>query len=282
MADQDFVDAPLTKEEQAQFTDSPIEAPRTGLQQYWDKHPNMRRAARGTLDTLPVAGALVGGSPGAISFMAAPLSGGTSVPVSAAVTAGGAALGAGAGRGLRDLIAEHLGIEDPTSPMSKGARIALDTAITGATPFVASKLKDILAKPTSSLVDFLNIYLHPLNAAREATSTMGEMIEAAHPTLPRVASELPQAEWREIPGHGWTMVDQASKAPLAEGTVANVGKASGEMSVQTARAMTPPLDADIRAAKLFMSSGLSASQAATKAANGNMARYVEIMSGLGK
>src|SRR6185369_9317918 len=57
------------------------------------KFPNVAAAARGVVNTLPAVGALVGG------VMATPESVGLA-------TVPGAALGAGVGRGARDLIAE--------------------------------------------------------------------------------------------------------------------------------------------------------------------------------
>jgi len=75
------------------------------------------------LDALPGAGAVVGG------VLATPetLGGGTLV---------GAALGAGAGRGLRDLIAAGLGLQKPTTALKEGGAIAMDAAET----YVAGKV----------------------------------------------------------------------------------------------------------------------------------------------
>lgn len=115
---------------------------------FWDTHPKTKQAVRGTLDTLPVVGAMVGGA------LATPETLGTG-------TVAGAALGAGVGRGGRDLIAEYLGVDSPTSPLSKGARIALDTAITAVVPAVTARTKAILAAPKSSLADVIETIAHP-------------------------------------------------------------------------------------------------------------------------
>ncbi len=96
----------------------PLSSPSTydeGVRAWWKtEHPQARQLVRGALDTLPVAGAMVAGT------LAGPetLGAGT-IPA--------AAVGAGIGRGGRDLIAEWLGVDDPTSPLSKAGRIALDT-----------------------------------------------------------------------------------------------------------------------------------------------------------
>ena len=98
------------------------------------KHPNVAAAAKAVVDTLPAAGALVGG------VIATPESFGLA-------TVPGAALGDGVGRGLRDLIAESTGLDEPTSALSKAGRIALDTAETGAVQAVLPGAAEALKTP---------------------------------------------------------------------------------------------------------------------------------------
>lgn len=75
-----------------------------------------RDVATGALNALPMVGGIVGGA------LSTPETLGTG-------TAAGVALGIGAGRGARDLIAESTGLEDKTTPESKAGRIAIDTAL---------------------------------------------------------------------------------------------------------------------------------------------------------
>lgn len=84
------------------------------------RHPNVAALTRGTLDTLPAVGGVVGG------LLATPETFG-------AGTVAGAGLGFGAGRGLRDLIAEGLGLDAPSSVTQKAANIATDAVLGAAT-----------------------------------------------------------------------------------------------------------------------------------------------------
>jgi len=124
--------------------------------QYWKDNPNMARFVKGVLDAFPAGGAMVGGSPGALSYMAAPWSGGTSVPVSTAMMMGGGALGAGAGRGLRDLSAQVLGLEQST-PLQKATNIGVDTAIAGMTPGIIEAAKSPIQTARWAVGDYSKI-----------------------------------------------------------------------------------------------------------------------------
>lgn len=76
------------------------------------------RVAHGALDALPGIGAVVGG------VLSTPETGGIG-------TIPGIALGAGAGRGVRDVIAAGLGMEKPSTAVGEGAKIAGETALAG-------------------------------------------------------------------------------------------------------------------------------------------------------
>ncbi len=109
----------------------------------WAAHPNLASVARGALGTLPALGAIAGG------VMAAPgLS--TGLP-GLALEAGAVGLGAGAGRGARDLIAEGIGLDKPTSPASKALRIGVDTALAGGTQAVLPGVIEAVKTPLRTL-----------------------------------------------------------------------------------------------------------------------------------
>lgn len=98
--------------------------------------------AIGALNTLPAIGAVAGG---AVATMP-----GVTLPAAAF----GAGLGAGLGRGARDLIAEGVGLEKPTGVVQKGARIAGDIALTAMTPGVVEAAKTPLRTLSEAAVTF--------------------------------------------------------------------------------------------------------------------------------
>lgn len=227
---------------------------------WWQQHPKTLQLARGTLDTLPAVGAMVGGA------VATPETLG-------AGTVAGAALGAGVGRGARDLIAEHLGIDDPTTPLSKGARIALDTAITAAAPAVAGVAKRVLTAPSATLADFIETFAHPKDTADKVVEYL-----RATPPIPRpMGGPTLAAEPMKMPDGSWGYRSLVSGEPLAEGESAQIITRKGKTFPAT---MPAPVDiaADIRQAKVLLESGLSPSQAAVRASEGNPARFTKIMS----
>ena len=97
-----------------------------------------RSALQAALDALPGGGAIVGGA------LATPETVG-------AGTLGGAALGAGAGRGLRDLVSQGLGLERPTSPAEKGGAIALDVGQTYLAGKVLPWLWEVITSPGATV-----------------------------------------------------------------------------------------------------------------------------------
>ena len=101
----------------------------------------IRTIAKGALDTLPAVGGMVGGV----------LGGGTTAGL-AAVPA--IALGAGVGKGARDLIGHFTGLDEPTTPTEKAGGIAKDVAITGATAAVLPGIVEAVKTPLRSAGEF--------------------------------------------------------------------------------------------------------------------------------
>jgi hypothetical protein len=110
---------------------------------FWGQHPNIKQGVKIGLDTLPGLGAIGGG------LLATPetFGGGTVI---------GGALGAGAGRGLRDIATQFLGMEN-TTPLQKGVNIGVDTAITGLTPGVVNAIRAPISSARLGARSFLNL-----------------------------------------------------------------------------------------------------------------------------
>lgn len=190
----------------------PVVPPSVQSPTWMQQHPKTRQAVRGVLDTLPVAGALAGGA------IATPetLWAGT-VPA--------AALGAGVGRGARDLLAEYLGVDEPTSPLSKAARISLDTAITAAVPAITSRVKDLLAAPKATLADVIEGLGHPMKGGQKALDAIAEYLRAGKtPSAPaRFANDISSQVDRYMPNVSSAVANPATdvasvKALIAQGT----------------------------------------------------------------
>jgi len=112
------------------------------------KHPTIAAAARGVLNALPAAAGLGA----AAAFAPAELaSGGLGVIPSLA-------LGAGVGRGARDLIAEAAGLDEPSSALGKAGRIALDVGETAATQAVVPGAVEALKTPLRTTGDVLKTF----------------------------------------------------------------------------------------------------------------------------
>ncbi len=142
---------------------------------YWQQHPNQAQLSRGVVNSLPAIGGMVGG---ALS---------TPETLGAGTLAGGA-LGVGVGRGLRDLLAEHLGLEPESTPTAKAGHIALDTALAAVTPVVLGRIKDILKNPMGEIADLLDMVGHPqktISSTADALRTAGA--PQAGPILERPA-----------------------------------------------------------------------------------------------
>lgn len=239
--------------------------PSGAMQQFWARHPNAAQLTKGALNSLPTAGAITGG------VIATPETLGAGTVV-------GSALGAGAGRGARDLLAEALGLEDKTSPLSKGARIALDTAITAATPAVAGTAKRLLTDPRTTLADLLDVFAHPQSTVDKVVDYLRATAPSAQ-AVPSISEgfTLPQAKPVKLPDGTWGMASVNAGETIAPGTTVNVNTSSGKTFTA---AMPQPFDpqADIRAAQVYINGGMSPSQAAIKAAGGSAARAAKIMS----
>lgn len=102
--------------------------------------PQLGRAA---LNALPAVGGIVGGA--------------LSTPETlGAGTIPGVALGVGAGRGLRDVLAEMFGLDQPTSAASKGGRIALDTAEAAVLQGLMPGLVEAAKAPRQTVSDLID------------------------------------------------------------------------------------------------------------------------------
>jgi len=114
-----------------------------GDPEWWKAHPNTSRFTRGVLDAFPGGGAMLGGA------LATPetFGGGTII---------GGALGAGAGRGLRDLSAQVLGLEQST-PMQKATNIGVDTSIAALMPGVMEALRSPVQTARWAVGDYSKI-----------------------------------------------------------------------------------------------------------------------------
>lgn len=122
--------------------------------------------ATSALNALPGAGAIVGG------VLATPETLG-------AGSIAGAAVGAGIGRGLRDLITEGLGLERPSSPASKAGRIALDTSETAAAAAILPGLWEAIKTPGKTV--------------SEVVQAAHDLVEALPPVLrPNLTKFLPR------------------------------------------------------------------------------------------
>ena len=145
--------------------------PPSALEDFWKAHANIANLARGTLATLPAVGAMTAGIAATPETL-----GGASIPA--------AALGAGMGRGLRDLIAEGLDLEPPTSPIVKAAKIALDTTTTAGTAMALKFVAAIVSQPRSALAEFLKRSVTPLQNVKDVAADVGAA-PASGPILQR-------------------------------------------------------------------------------------------------
>lgn len=125
------------------------------------------------LDALPGAGAVVGGA------LATPetLGGGTLA---------GAALGAGAGRGLRDLIAAGLGLQKPTTAMGEGKTIAMDAGETYLAGKILPALWAAIKAPGATVAD---VY----EGVRGVNDVLPHTIRFNLPKLPAGVGKAPAA-----------------------------------------------------------------------------------------
>lgn len=209
-------DLPLSRIVKAQLADLKAGRPPRDPS-FWDDHPNMASLARGTVNTIPAVGALVGGGltaetgPGAIA---------------------GAAFGAGVGRGARDLIAEQTGLDPPTSPLAKAGAIAGDTLLTATAPGVIEAAK----APIRSLAEFADTYrkILPRWAQPQFLADLPNLLQRMNGAKP--AATLARPPWQQ-----WAQ-DELGAATSAVDEVASrssVGTAPG-----AATPTGPPVNID--------------------------------------
>jgi hypothetical protein len=91
------------------------------FQPFMYTHPKIKALTKGALDTLPAIGGIGAG------IFAAPETLGLGSPMAVA-------LGTGVGTGARDLLAQGIGVEPYSSPISKGVNIAEDSLLSKAVP----------------------------------------------------------------------------------------------------------------------------------------------------
>lgn len=149
-------------------------------EQFWAEHPNLKQLASGAVNTLPAVGAMAGG------IAATPETLGVG-------SVAGAALGAGAGRGLRDLIAESVGLEPESTPLGKAARIALDTLMTAATPAALDTVKRMVTRPGATFADIIDVFAHPQKTLTDTAAMLrGTSAEPMLTRPPTVVSNFNQ------------------------------------------------------------------------------------------
>jgi len=140
----------------------------------WDRHPNLKALTKGTLDTLPGLGAVAGGAIGGAETF------GTGIPW-------GATLGIGAGKGLRDIAAQGLGIEEPNTPVEKAMGIAGDMTLGATAPGIIESV------------------LHPKTTGRLLAGYTADIGDALPPALRRWIA--PSSFLRSVEGRGAGVVD---------------------------------------------------------------------------
>lgn len=223
MAQQAYADAPLSQDDAKAvgYQDVPLSWPA--------RYPKTAAVAKGALDALPAAGAMVGGVVGAGPAAA-------SGPGAPFVEAAAVGLGAGAGRGLRDLIAEGLGLEDVTSPGSKATRIALDTAEAGAAQAILPGLIEAMKTPGKTvreIVEMLPKRIRPTLPkglgespakilTRPAWQTWQEYLTPAA-DVSDVQLARQEFEAGRITDKMLAGIEKAAQSPLKSGTTATVG-----------------------------------------------------------
>ncbi len=127
--------------------------------------------ARSAANALPAIGGIVGGA----------VSGGGTLGTA---TIPGVALGVGAGRGLRDLITESTGLEEPTTPTSKAARIALDTGTAAATQAVLPGAIEAIRTPVKTMSEAAVTFRNTLPPAIRALLPKLEGLKAPTAAAP--------------------------------------------------------------------------------------------------
>lgn len=158
------------------------------------------------LDALPGIGGVVG------TALAGPETAGL-----AAVPA--AALGVGVGRGLRDLIAQGLGLDRWSSPAAKAGRIALDTGETAVAQAVLPGLIEAMRTPGQTIGEFLD----------QSKDLLPDWLQKTLPHLPKGVTKAPSALLQRPAWQTWSEhVDLPAATPKVTA-----------LSGQTGTSMTP-------------------------------------------
>lgn len=139
--------------------------------------------ARSALDALPAIGGMVGG------VLSTPETGGVG-------TIPGMALGAGAGRGLRDLIGHYTGVDAPSTPTQKAENIAGETALAGTTAAVLPGLATAAKAPIQTL--------------RDAADQFGSAMPPAIRRLGNLFPSLPKTQGRILTRPAWQTWETAA------------------------------------------------------------------------
>lgn len=164
--------------------------PKSPSEQFWSDHPNAKQLARGTLNMFPAIGGTIGALAGS--------------ELGPAGNWGGGVLGTMAGRALRDPVAQYTGLDEPsqTPLLDTVARMGVDGAIAGATPFVLQRLKDMATAPKESAADVLETLAHPKDSIDKTIQFLrGEPIgpsapvtEGGTPPAVRIGGKAPSLE----------------------------------------------------------------------------------------
>lgn len=141
-------------------------------------HPKTAQVLSGVINTLPAIGAVTGG------VLASPFAA-ASTPIGAlGVEAAGVGLGAGAGRGLRDLIAQGLGVESTDSSSAKAGRIVLDTTEAGLAQMVLPGLVEAFKAPGRTIGEAIHVF---------RKTRIGSLVTDFFPELPEALTKKPAA-----------------------------------------------------------------------------------------
>jgi len=161
--------------------------------EFWKGHPTAAAFSRAALDTVPAIGAMGGGA------LATPETFGTG-------TIAGGALGAGVGRGLRDITTQMLGLEN-SSPMDKAKNIGLETGIAAITPGIAEAAMhpiDTAKMATKAYLSKLPRRIQPWVVPQAvedfANSALGST--KRNPMSSTVFKNVPEVEGNVVPGGG--------------------------------------------------------------------------------
>jgi hypothetical protein len=194
--------ATVIKHYKAQAAPSTVSPTETG--DYWtafgkslkdDAGRAMTRIGHGALESLPGIGAVVGG------VLSTPETGGIG-------TVPGIALGAGAGKGVRDMIAAGLGMEKPSTAVGEGARIAGETALTAGAAAILPGAVAAAKTPVQTLREGAE---HFADAMPASIRRLGRLIPSAPKTAAPILERPAWQSWGE---------PEAAAAPAASAPAA--------------------------------------------------------------